>query len=141
MFPKETGGVFMGYWHDRYTAVVTAAIGPGPSAVHDRYHFEPDYDYQFRQIAEHYERSGRRETYIGDWHSHPGASSGHLSRLDRRVLRHIINTPAARADRPLMAIFYGGEDAWDLAGWQAQLFARKLLWPKLAVDEVVFHPF
>jgi integrative and conjugative element protein (TIGR02256 family) len=135
-FPLETGGVFMGYWADSRCAVVTHAIGPGPEAVHERRNFEPDHDWQLRAIAGHYRRSGRRETYLGDWHSHPGAVTGSLSRADRRVLRRIINTPAARAATPIMAIFHGGEMGWTLALWRAEMRPRSFLWPKLVLDEV-----
>lgn len=140
-FPKETGGVLMGYWHGPHCAVVTAAIGPGPDAVHERHHFEPDYPWQLLQIAAHYERSGRRETYIGDWHTHPGAISGHLSWTDRRVMRRIINTPAARSVTPLMAILHGKEDDWKLAVWRAQLAPRPFLWSKLVIDDMTIKIF
>jgi integrative and conjugative element protein (TIGR02256 family) len=140
-FPQETGGVFMGYWHGPHCAVVTAAIGPGPHAVHEHHNFEPDYPWQLSQIAAHYERSGRHETYIGDWHTHPGAITGHLSWTDRRVLRRIINTPAARSATPLMAIFHGEEDDWKLAVWRAHLAPRPILWPKLVIDDMTVRTF
>lgn len=133
-YPKETGGVFMGYWHDPCCAVVTAIIGPGPAAVHETRHFEPDYEWQLSEIAAHYQRYGRRETYLGDWHTHPGADTGNLSRADRRVVRRIIDTPAARAATPLMAVFYGAKDAWNLTVWRGQLCRRMLLWPKLQIE-------
>jgi integrative and conjugative element protein (TIGR02256 family) len=70
-YPLETGGVFMGYWADDRTAVVTQAIGPGPNAYHHRHRFAPDQEWQTTEIAEYYRASGRRETYLGDWHTHP----------------------------------------------------------------------
>src|SRR5689334_17122746 len=83
----ETGGALMGYWHGTDTAVITAIIEAGPGALHERYNFEPDQQWQVEQIARHYSASGRRETYIGDWHTHPAANTGGLSRTDRGVLR------------------------------------------------------
>lgn len=119
-FPFETGGVLMGY-HVDGTAVVTEIIGAGPSASHRTHSFEPDYDWQSQRIAEHYQRSGRRETYLGDWHTHPRALSGALSGHDRAVIRKIIRTPEARAAQPLMAIFYGVPQQWNLAVWTGRL--------------------
>lgn len=138
-YPRETGGVLMGYWHTIDCAVVTAAIGPGPNAIHERHSFEPDYAWQLSAIAEHYQRSGRRETYIGDWHTHPDANTGHLSRTDRRVLRQIIKAPAARSAAPLMAIFHGDDSDWRLSVWRAQLSPRPILWPKLVIDHMAIR--
>lgn len=132
-FPYESGGTFMGWWADAQTAVVTAMIGPGPNAHHDRHAFQPDQAWQLDKIARHYAASGRRDTYLGDWHSHPQASSGTLSWTDRGVLRRVIKTPAARCTRPLMAVFWGEPPDWHLDIWQGELNARKFLWDRLVV--------
>lgn len=129
--PLEAGGALMGYWHGSSAVVVTAAIGPGPGALHERHNFEPDQDWQVAEIARHYEASGRLETYIGDWHSHPDAKTGHLSWTDRGVLRRIINTPSARVSNPLMIVFHGREDDWQVTAWLAGLKQRPILWPQL----------
>src|SRR4051794_35166071 len=95
-YPTETGGILMGYWaRPNLEAVVTRVIGPGPNAIHTPVRFVPDTEYQERKIAEVYARSGRLETYLGDWHTHPGSSCGKLSRQDRRTLRRIAGDPAA----------------------------------------------
>ncbi len=133
--PLETGGTFMGWWADSGTAVIRAAIGPGPNASHGRHHFQPDQDWQLDQIARHYEASGRRETYLGDWHSHPNASGGALSWTDRRVLRRVINTPSARCPTPLMIIFWGNPDGWQIATWRARLHFRPILWDRLILEQ------
>ncbi len=137
--PLEAGGVVMGYRNDPLAVVITGIIGAGPIALHGSHHFEPDYDWQLREIALHYERFGRRETYLGDWHSHPDAGNGQLSMTDRRVLRRIINTPSARTDMPLMAILHGNTDGWKMTVWRAQTKPRRILWPKLIMDEVVLR--
>jgi len=46
--------------------------------------------------ASHYEQSGRLDTYLGDWHTHPGAVSGGLSWKDRACLKRIVRTPSER---------------------------------------------
>lgn len=112
-YPLETGGVLMGFWR-RHLAVVTQVIGPGPNARHERWSFEPDQEWQLGAIAAHYARSGRRETYLGDWHTHPDARNGNLSRMDRGVLRKVISTPSARAPTPVMMILYGSPAGWVL---------------------------
>ncbi len=135
-FTLETGGVFMGWWADSTTSVITAIIGPGPEAIHKQHSFEPDQAWQLDQIAIHYKASGGRETYLGDWHSHPNATCGGLSRTDRCVLRHIIKAPLARCEEPLMAVFYGEPKMWKTNVWHAKLRPRPLLWDKLILKLV-----
>lgn len=134
-YPRETGGVFMGYWSIPRVAVVTTMIGPGPAANRGRHYFEPDQNWQTAKIADHYEQSGRRETYLGDWHSHPNASTGHLSRIDYKALRSIINTPAARTPTPLMGVLHGDPDDWLFNLWRASLKPRRFLWSKLIIED------
>lgn len=130
----ETGGALMGYWNAA-NAVITAIIGAGPAALHERHNFEPDQQWQVAAIAQHYEASGRRETYIGDWHTHPDATTAHLSWTDRRVLRRIITTPSARASNPIMIVYYGAEAAWKTGAWRASLKPRSVIWAKLLLRE------
>lgn len=140
-FPLESGGAFMGWWADDHNVVISAAIGPGPDAYHGSHAFQPDQDWQLEQIASHYEASDRRETYIGDWHSHPNAKSGSLSWTDRGVLKRIINTLAARAPTPIMVVLYGPKDEWSIIAWRAHLIPRQLLWPRLCVHETPLHRY
>lgn len=134
-FPLESGGTFMGYSVDAHTTVVTAVIGPGPNAARSPVHFRPDEGWQLAEIARHYALSERRETYLGDWHSHPNASSGKLSRRDRRVLKCVIETAEARCPRPLMAILFGTPRDWRLALWRARLAHLSLFGARLRVAE------
>src|SRR5664279_5393472 len=69
-YPLEVGGVLIGY-HYGGTVEIAHAIGPGPGASHGRFRFEPDSEWQFEQISLLYEVSGRRLSYLGDWHTHP----------------------------------------------------------------------
>ena len=114
--PNETGGVLVGYWVAPFQElVVTAVIGPGPRATHEKDRFIPEPEYQETQVARHYENSGRLHTYLGDWHTHPHSSS-RLSRLDRKTLRVIARHPEARAPVPIMGIVAGGTP-WTLKLW------------------------
>lgn len=87
--------------------VVDQVIGPGPNARHERYRFEPDIHWQHAQIADHYYATGGTSTYLGGWHSHPEATHGRLSSIDRKALRTIISEPEAQCPKPLMVIFLG----------------------------------
>lgn len=135
LYPLETGGVLIGYWADPETAVVRSVTGPGPRALHARYSFEDDHAWQAAEITKQYESSGRRLVYLGDWHSHPDAAHGGLSRTDRSALRSIIAAPQARMPTPLMVILYGNPQEWRHAAWLGQLRSRRLFWPKLTVQE------
>jgi integrative and conjugative element protein (TIGR02256 family) len=119
MSPKETGGVLLGYWDaGGETALVTEWIGPGPDAQHTETSFVPDYDYQEDQIALLYAASGRRLSYLGDWHTHPTGSSD-LSNTDRACLRRIARSREARASRPLMIVL-SADPRWSIAAWQCE---------------------
>lgn len=136
-YDLETGGALMGYWNDTDAAVVTAIIEAGPGALHERYNFEPDQEWQVERIARHYVASGRRETYIGDWHTHPAAKTGRLSRTDRGVLRRIITTPAARTPTPIMIVLNGTRGSWEVTAWIGTLRVRRIFRPNLLVTEGV----
>jgi integrative and conjugative element protein (TIGR02256 family) len=102
--PHETGGVLLGYWSETGDVVVTHVIDAGRKAKRTRTTFEPDYVYQEKEIAKIYERSGRRLSYLGDWHSHPPGGGSTLSATDRRTLKTIAKCHAARAKDPVMIL-------------------------------------
>lgn len=112
-YPYETGGVLLGYQGENETIVITTIIGPGPNARHAHQAFVPDHEYHAREVAKVYSASGRRWTYLGDWHSHPGGAA-RLSWRDRATLQRIARSPAARARQPLMLIAAGKQQSWEL---------------------------
>jgi integrative and conjugative element protein (TIGR02256 family) len=114
-FPRETGGVWMGY-EAGDDVVVTCVIGPGPRAVHEEARFEPDAEYQLAEIDRHYQESGRVDSYVGEWHTHP-LGGVNLSPVDQRALREVAQDPASRQPAPLMAILAGGS-RWRLCVWR-----------------------
>lgn len=116
--------------------VVDQVIGPGPNARHERYRFEPDIRWQHAKIADHYYATGGTSTYLGDWHSHPGAIHGRLSSIDRKALRIINSEPEAQCPEPLMVILWGKPEAWKIAVWQGRLRARSFLWGALEVTSL-----
>lgn len=129
----ETGGVLLGYWARPATAgvqtgdvVITMALGPGPLAEHRRFSFTPDHGYHEREIAAAYAASGRRWTYLGDWHTHPNGP-GELSRQDEATMARIALAPEARAPHPIMLILAGGAP-WITHAWCARTGARRTWW-------------
>lgn len=120
-FPFESGGVLMGerLGPDRWR--IDLVIGPGPDARHERYRFTPDPAWQHERIAECFQATGGRSTYLGDWHSHPGARHGRLSYIDRRAARTILHSPDSQCDRVLMAIVWGRPNDWNMDVWACEL--------------------
>ncbi len=115
---SETGGILMGFWAPIGSEiVVTEIIGPGPQAQHGRTYFYPDDAFQEAEVARIYSASGRRHTYLGDWHTHPGSKKAALSWQDRRTLRKICTHPEARAPKAIMLVLAGNHTAWLPAAW------------------------
>lgn len=116
-YPLESGGVLMGYWADSTNVVATAYIGPGPNADHRKNEFTPDDSWQTQRIADHYTASGRMDTYLGDWHSHPDAIDHRISWKDRITLWRIACHAPAHAPIPLMVITTGTPNKWSVSAW------------------------
>jgi integrative and conjugative element protein (TIGR02256 family) len=117
---RETGGILLGWSSpDGDDHVVAEMIGPGPNATHWRTRFRPDGLWQERRLAERYKSSGRRLTYLGDWHSHPRGSD-HPSKRDIRTARKIAAHEEARASQPLMLILAGEGDGWCLVAYRLE---------------------
>jgi len=114
-YPNETGGLLIGYDAGN-GLVITAITGPGPNAIHKPNTLTPDYAYHDAEIERIYSESGRRHTYLGDWHSHPDGGSM-LSSKDKRTLRAIAEYQPARAPSPIMGILDGGPP-WRFAAWR-----------------------
>jgi len=110
-YPLETGGVLIGYWNEG-DVVIVEAVGPGPRAHHGRGSFEPDQVFHETAVADRYRDSQFRNSYLGDWHSHPNGA-GRLSRMDVAALRKISLFQLARAPTPLMMIVHGTSSHWD----------------------------
>ncbi|MCB2410749.1 Mov34/MPN/PAD-1 family protein [Hymenobacter lucidus] len=112
--PCETGGILIGYWGSSTEVVVTAVVGPGPKAIHKKRSFRPDNAYHEQEIARLYTQSGRTETYLGDWHTHPAAAA-YMSFRDELTLRSLAEYKQARLTQPLMLIL--GTQPLGLQAW------------------------
>lgn len=139
-FPLESGGVFLGY-ETGDAMVITAMIPGGEQALRTRWAYAPDTDWQNSRIAEHYEQSGRLDTYLGDWHSHPGTDRAYLSGDDRVVLRKIIRSPKTRLARPLMCVLVGTSGDWRMHGWRADLRTRRFWADRVELTAVRIENF
>lgn len=113
-YPKETGGVLMGYWANDHEVVISGIVGPGPNALHTYNSFIPDDTYHISEIARLYTESKGEQTYLGDWHTHPNAEA-YLSERDRKTLRKIADYKPARLKRPLMLVF--GTEPMEIKSW------------------------
>lgn len=119
--PNEAGGLLLGYWSSPRECVVQAVTGPGPKAEHHRYKYIPDYAHDEEQALAWFEHSGGVTAYLGDWHSHPNTRSPYLSSKDRRALRNIAGSVAAKAPRPLSLVCAGGPSEWRPAIWVGEM--------------------
>ncbi len=129
---KETGGLLLGYCSPDGSLVVADATGPGPRARRTRDSFHPDVVWQRSEVADRYAASGRINTYLGDWHTHPRGVLL-LSPTDRRTLRRIAQTTTARAPHALMAVLAPDAEG-GLAVWQHRgrlRTPRRLAWTAL----------
>lgn len=125
-FPLETGGMLLGYVANNGESVVTDIIGPGLKAKHGRFNFTPDGEYQQFFLEKHFSETEGRETYLGDWHTHPKGEP-YPSHLDRRTLARIAQTPSSGTSHPVMAILGGGNKEWLLGAVQFQSIEKKLI--------------
>ncbi|HEY8722856.1 MAG TPA: Mov34/MPN/PAD-1 family protein [Gaiellaceae bacterium] len=116
--PDETGGILLGYEAlEEEAVVVTALVGPGPNSKASRAHFDPDGEWQEKEVARIYEASGRRATYLGDWHSHPKGLA-RPSWKDQRTARSIAEFREARMSNPLMLIVATSESGFRFAAFR-----------------------
>lgn len=116
-YPRETGGVLLGYFSNEGAPVVYAATGPGPDAEHHPSWFVPDHAWQCEQIDLIYNKSNGVWVYLGDWHTHPDGAPA-MSWIDHRTLLSIAAHPQALTPEPIMLIGSGGPDNWEWVGHQ-----------------------
>lgn len=116
-YPLETGGVLAGY-RSGASQIIEIAIGPGPDAVHNRYSFHSDHEWQCNQLDEVFLQSQGRQVYLGEWHTHPDGNC-RMSTVDKLTLARICRTKRSNAPNALMLIGAGRPGAWL---WMAHHF-------------------
>jgi integrative and conjugative element protein (TIGR02256 family) len=126
--PNEAGGMLLGYVNGPHR-VVTALIDAGPEAEHSRDRMLPDNTYQQAKLLSHFDQSGGRESFLGEWHSHP-VSSPLMSRTDRLTLSRVSTDSKHLPALPMMMIV--GLDVRS-ESLQIRSYRRRnslrLLWP------------
>jgi integrative and conjugative element protein (TIGR02256 family) len=65
-WPKETGGILVGYRHSSNQIFVTHVIGPGPKAIHGSASFMPDSDFHYSELDHLYVKTNGASCYLGD---------------------------------------------------------------------------
>lgn len=118
-YPNETGGMLLGY-ETNGDVVVANVIGPGGRAKHRCNSFVPDSEFQQLVLEALFRKTDGRETYLGDWHTHPNGPCN-PSTTDKKTLAHIARTAASRTAHPVMVILGGKPDNWT---WGAIKFLK-----------------
>lgn len=121
--------------------VITAMVPGGADALRTSCSYAPDSVWQNAAIAAHYDRSGRTDTYLGDWHSHPDTDGAYLSADDRAVIRKIIRHRAARAPEPLMLVLCGSPERWRFEGWVGSMRRLAGVIPQLRLADICIAVF
>lgn len=134
-YPNESGGSFMGYEADGQL-VITSMVPGGKGALRTPCSYAPDTGWQNAEIAGRYQASGRKDSYLGDWHSHPDTMNAYLSRDDKAVIKKIIRCPAARASKPLMFVLCGSPASWTIHGWRGVLAKHARIFPYVRLTKV-----
>lgn len=114
LHPLESGGIILG-WRAGNDIVAIDVRGPGPQALHGRYGFLPDHQWQVAEIHRLFEETGGDVDYLGDWHSHPDGTSV-MSSEDHATLRRI----SRRVHEPLMLIIADdtSQEGWTMGCWK-----------------------
>lgn len=129
--PLETGGLLIGYMTAE-GPVVTALIGPGSGAIATPTSLLPDARTQQLELNAIYSQTHGRDTYLGDWHSHPRGVPN-MSWRDRRTLAAIARDPRARLSRPAMLIAASTGDGWSFGAFLAERRVFSVSFKRVAV--------
>jgi integrative and conjugative element protein (TIGR02256 family) len=100
---RETGGPLFGYDADDGSVVVESARGPGPGAVHGRFHYKPDREAVAAAIDQELAGSDGARYLVGEWHSHP-LGRAVASARDRRSVQGMSEDVAVGLQRPIALI-------------------------------------
>jgi integrative and conjugative element protein (TIGR02256 family) len=108
---NETGGLLLGHVEEQPTASawVRSAGDPGPAAVHRPAFFLRDLHHAQRLAAEAFARDGSE--WIGEWHTHPGASPIPSAR-DLHTYLGFLTDPRLRFDAFVAVIVVAQAGVW-----------------------------
>lgn len=113
-FPKETGGLILGYYDEFGDIAVTNISTAGGKSVHGDFEYIPDYEYDQKITEEIFEKSKGVIRYLGDWHTHPFGTTD-MSEKDKSTLKKIAHYKESQLTAPLMMII--GLHPVEIAIW------------------------
>ena len=99
----ERGGVLAGYKNENGDIIITHCSGPGPKALQSSTRFEKDIQYCQKFLDDLFVESGRKEVYVGEWHSHPSRNNS-PSGLDIKSFSEISVEKYYLTEEPIMII-------------------------------------
>lgn len=110
--------------------VVEATIGPGAKARHGIWTFSPDGMWQQEELVRRYVGSGRLQTFLGDWHSHPLGGLQPSGR-DLKTARAVSSTQEALTAEPVTLIVARVRRRWRAGAWMffEGRFVRATVYP------------
>lgn len=102
--PRETGGTLVGHYsEDLREAFVTRVLEANIGARKQRARFYRPPDEVDGQLARIYKESGGLTHYLGEWHTHPDATSTPSSK-DLSTLSGLAKSRSVATDTPFMVI-------------------------------------
>lgn len=131
--PLETGGIFLGHRLPTGERQVQHMIGAGPKAKHRSTWLEVDDQWQNIEISR-LAADDPNISYLGEWHTHPLASNGNISRVDRKALAQLAKFQDLRCPNPVMTILFRKRLEWMAAAWEPSQFRGR--WWKFYEIEV-----
>jgi integrative and conjugative element protein (TIGR02256 family) len=105
--PNETGGTLVGhYTYNGRIAWIEQGLGVRRGAQASRTSFYRPADVIDGQLAEIYRASSACTYYLGEWHSHPGSTTG-PSPTDLHTMHDLACSPLVATDTPILLILEG----------------------------------
>lgn len=112
-YPKEFGGILMGYYSDDLrTCNVTDIILPN-NYKSSQYNFERGDDGLY-EIMEMFYNKNPKQIYIGEWHTHPDMLPI-PSATDKNALNEIINNSQVNINNPILLIIGNKKTGYSFA--------------------------
>lgn len=115
-FPKETGGILVGYVEDDI-AVIIAVAGPGPKAIHQRSEFRRDGSFSQDYLDKSVNQTSGQSDYLGEWHSHPRKVGP--SKKDLASMIKIRTSPAYAIESPILGLSIRDGNTWEFRCFDA----------------------
>ena len=117
-FPRETGGILVGYYTpDHTTAVVTEALGAPPDSLKAPTRFERGTEGMNQALRRLWRRPAfLRRYYLGEWHHHPRGTTSPSTTDDRQMAS--IARGLSKCPEPVLLIVGGSrEKGWKIGCW------------------------